>query len=98
MSDTNPLPAQTLLALADAVADPDITAPERHTAAAAYRAARAASPVTLEEALMIEHHNSFVAYFNCIPCEGFHSPCARHNAAKDALEEHARRLAGEGGA
>ncbi len=104
MSNTNPLPAQTLLRLADAMADaawdyPRGTDEKRNdaldVALSAYRAARAASPVTLEEALMVAERHAYHRagsgrYFDPDMLDDW-------RIATGALIQHARRLAGEGG-
>jgi len=112
VSDTNPLPAQELLALADAmmgaashlICQSDVAEPIEEFAnesavqdtIEAYRAARAASPVTLEEALVREMHEADEA----ISDAGSPRPdelTKRWNTVAAQLKRHARRLAGEGG-
>ncbi len=100
MSDTNPLPASEFRRLCDEV----IYAVELHALQvpekiAAYRAARAASPVTLEEALMTEYGRAYAGYFEQgSTAELFGPERDAWGAAATALGTHARRLAGEGGA
>jgi len=99
VSDTNPLPAQELLALADAMANTHThtASPDFFEARDAYKAARAASPVTLEEALVREMHEADEA----ISDAGSPRPdelTKRWNTVAAQLKRHARRLAGEGGA
>jgi len=117
VSDTNPLPAQELLALADAmmgaashlICQSDVAEPIEEFAnesavqdtIEAYRAARAASPVTLEEALCAEQAGC------CDLCNNepanVEIACSQYIDAMLSVEEqgrtiNARRLAGEGGA
>lgn len=72
--------------------------------AEAYRAARAASPVTLEEHLMAEEVRTSREYDRIIssdplPCyEVCRAAEDRWRHARSQREEHARRLAGEGDA
>ena len=104
MSDTNPLPVAQLLALCDEV----VYAVERHALQvpekiAAYRAARAASPVTLEEAVLAEYHNAKEAERDMKMaglCPDRCNPAVHHRRvnAETAVSDNARRLAGEGGA
>ena len=116
-SDTNHLPAQELLKLADdavvgtcqkcrrRVKMSSVTHDGGHKtcsgpvrfgpAGKAYRAARSASPVTLEEHLLIEEYRTATAQGS----EGWVSAVmATADHAKVLGDEHARRLAGEGGA
>ncbi len=103
-SDTKPLPAQTLLALADRMAEcicvfySTIQAVEARDA---YRAARAASPVTLEEHLLAEERRTEIESIKACDVDDNPDLVAIVTAADDARnarKQHARRLAGEGGA
>ena len=118
-TDTKPLPAAQLMALADdavvgtcqkcrrRVKMSSVTHDGGHKtcsgpvrfgpAGKAYRAARAASPVTLEELLVREMHEADEA----ISDAGSPRPdelTKRWNTVAAQLKRHARRLAGEGGA
>lgn len=109
MPSNTPMTAAQLLALADRIAsaafhdgyfaheidDNNICAIQ--AAAEAYRAARAASPRTLEELLVREMHEADEA----ISDAGSPRPdelTKRWNTVAAQLKRHARRLAGEGGA
>lgn len=90
VKDNTPMPAAQLLALADEMADAlDAVAP---LVSKAYRAARAASPRTLEEALMI---GEALAFGRVTGDDDGTSEWAIE--CRMARQRHARRLAGEGG-
>ena len=97
MSDTNPLPAQELLALADAMANTHTASPDFFEARDAYKAARAASPVTLEEFLIVQEED---AQWCRTTVEWIEAVEMTHKHALVLIDarNNARRLAGEGGA
>ncbi len=108
-SDTNPLPAAQLLKLADALADAPDTA-ELIIRRGAYRAARAASPVTAEE-VDAARYRCIKPMFRAVSLDmsnlhrlGFDGRELERgwdieNAIDRTIErDNARRLAGEGGA
>ena len=106
MSDTKPLPAQELLALADAMANTHTASPDFFEARDAYKAARAASPVTLEEALLREARQHLPGAIHtqdlrpCPECKTALRPSSKERCYKcfSVAIINARRLAGEGGA
>ena len=106
VSDTNPMPSAQLLAKADALADaawdyPRGTDEKRNdaldVALSAYRAARAASPVTLEEFLIVQEED---AQWCRTTVEWIEAVEMTHKHALVLIDarDNARRLAGEGGA
>ena len=105
MSDTNPLPAAQLLKLADAMAnaigshiicDAGLEGPHMERTWEAYRAARAASPVTLEEFLIVQEED---AQWCRTTVEWIEAVEMTHKHALVLIDarDNARRLAGEGG-
>ena len=88
---TNLLPAAQLMALADTMANTHTASPDFFEARDAYKAARAASPVTLEEALCAEAADDDIV----VTTDVLKSWMARVDSAGKAI--NARRLAGEGG-
>lgn len=106
--NTQPLPAAQLLKLADELlaASSECNGgtlwrvdewSRLQLAEEAYRAARAASPVTLEEALMVKEYEEQERFNSLPPDDRYHKYEPAANAIQ-ARHEHARRLAGEGGA
>ena len=95
-SNTQPLPAAQLLKLADTMANTHTASPDFFEARDAYEAARAASPVTLEEFLIVQEEEAQWCR------AGADWATASQMTHKHALvlidaRNNARRLAGEGG-
>ena len=94
-SNTQPLPAAQLMALADTMANTHTASPDFFEARDAYKAARDASQVTLEEFLIVQEEE---AQWCRAGVDWATASQMTHEHALVLIEErNARRLAGEGG-